>query len=49
MVVESQHTHAQMVHGSRCMCNAQVLSALTECWQLVRFEKSAHTIAQYHD
>ena len=49
MVVESQHTHARMVHGSRCMRDAHVLSALTECWRFVRLEKSENIIARYHD
>ena len=47
MVVESQHTHARMVHGSRCMRDAHVLSALTNVGDscvLKRAKTSSHDI-----
>ena len=47
MVVESQHTHARMVHGSRCMRDAHVLSALNNVGDscvLKRAKTSSHDI-----
>ena len=47
MVVESQHTHARVVHGSRCMRDAHVLSALNNVGDscvLKRATTSSHDI-----
>ena len=47
MVVESQHTHARVVHGSRCMRDAHVLSALNNVGDscvLKRAKTSSHDI-----
>ena len=42
MVVESQHTHARMVHGSRCMRDAHVLSALNTVGDSCVLKRAKH-------
>ena len=49
MDVESQHTHAHMVHGSSAPEMHTYFQLLTECWRLVRYEKSENIIHKIQD